>query len=135
MAMDDRTARETILGKERGALDRWSSGDPAGYAKAAHEDVTYFDDIGAQSGVAGISSVRAYLSSLEGQIPRHSYEVVDPRIQLYGDIGIVTLRYSPSSPAGEALPPWKATTVYWYTEGDWYLVHANWSMIKDAQSG
>jgi hypothetical protein len=38
-------AEESILAQERAGLDRWSAGDPVGYAHSAADDVTYFDDI------------------------------------------------------------------------------------------
>lgn len=124
-------AEETILAQERDALDRWSNGDPKGYAQSAADDVTYFDDIGAQARVDGIQALRDYLSGLQGQIPAHAYEIVDPRIQVYGDVGILTLHYHPSSLDGERLAPWKTTSVYRRTDGAWHMVHAHWSMVKE----
>ncbi len=123
--------QQTILDLERRALERWSAGDPMGYVQAAADDLTYFDDIGAQSRVDGIEAIREYLSALQGQIPPHEYEIVNPRVQLYGEIGILTLTYSPSVD-GEAAPPWKATSVYRRIDGEWKMVHANWSLVKDA---
>ena len=122
--------QQAILDLERRALDRWSAGDPMGYAQAAADDLTYFDDIGAQSRVDGIEACREYLSALQGQIPPHEYEIVNPGVQLYGEVGILTLRYH-ASVDGEAAPPWKATSVYRRIDGEWKLVHANWSLVKD----
>ena len=129
---DLQSAEEAILAAEHRALERWSQGDPLGYSNAAAPDITYFDDIGAQLRVEGIDAVREYLASLQGQIPIHSYEVVDPKVQVLGDVGILTFRYHPSDTAGGALPPWKATTVYRQVDGRWRMVHANWSMAKSA---
>jgi len=67
-----------------------------------------------------------------GQIPEHPYEIIDPKVQVYGGLGILTLRYHPFSLDGEPLTPWKATTVYRHTNGEWCLVHAHWSMVKEA---
>ena len=129
--MTDPTAAEkAILAAERQALDRWSDGDPLGYSNAALPDVTYIDDIGAQRRVAGIDAFREYLSSLEGQIPVHSYEIVDPKVQMLGEVGVLTFRYHASLPDGETAPPWKATTVHRLVDGQWRLVHAHWSMDK-----
>jgi ketosteroid isomerase-like protein len=130
MTMRNKGADEAILAKERHALDRWSKGDPSGYAEAAADDMTYFDDIGAQARVDGIAAVRGYLATLEGQIHAHRYEIVDPRVQVYGDVGILTLRYHPSSLDGEALSPWKTTVVYRQIAEEWRMVHANWSTVK-----
>jgi ketosteroid isomerase-like protein len=94
------------------------------------EDITYFDDIGAQSRIDGSEAMRTYLASLEGKISPHTYEIVHPEVQLYGDIGILTFQYHPSTVDGTPLPKWKATSVYRYSEGKWRMVHANWSVIK-----
>ncbi|MDH4044269.1 MAG: nuclear transport factor 2 family protein [Gemmatimonadota bacterium] len=121
---------EAILAAEHRALQRWSAGDPEGYAETAADDVTYFDDIGAQARVEGREALLAYFSGLKGQIPVHRYEMVDPKVQLVGDVGILTFRYHASSPDGTAFPPWKATAVYRQVGRTWRLVHAHWSMVK-----
>jgi hypothetical protein len=110
--MDTTNAEETILAAERRALDRWSAGDPAGYAESAADDVSYFDDIWAHDRIDGGEALRAYAKSLEGQIPVHSYAMARPRVQLFEDIGILTYRYVPTMPNGETGTLWKATTVY-----------------------
>ncbi|MDH3456967.1 MAG: nuclear transport factor 2 family protein [Gemmatimonadota bacterium] len=123
---------QAILAQERRALDRWAAGNPLGYMDIDADDVTYFDDIGAHSRVDGIAALRDYFASLEGKIPPHRYELVDPKVQIYGDTGILTLRYEPSSTDGEPMPPWKATSVYRQTAGEWRIVHAHWSMVKES---
>lgn len=125
------SAEEAILAKERERLEHWSKGELTAYAKGSTEDVSYFDDIGAHDRIDGLAELLTYLSALEGQVPAHDYEIVDPRVQLYGDVGIVTLRYHPSF-QGEALTRWKATSVYRQSDGEWEMVHAHWSMSKDA---
>lgn len=121
-------AAAAILARERAGLDRWSTGEPVGYAHSAADDVTYFDDIGAATRIHGAEAWRSYLTSLE--IPPHSYQLIDPEVQVYGDTGILTLHYHGIGPGGEVLPPWKATSVYRHIEGEWRIVHAHWSLIK-----
>jgi ketosteroid isomerase-like protein len=121
-----------ILAQERRALERWSQGQPLGYVDIQAEDSTYFDDIGAQRRLDGIDAVRSYLASLEGKIPPHRYEVADPKVQIYGDTAILTLRYEPSTGDGSSLPPWKATSVYRRTGGAWRIVHAHRSVVKES---
>jgi ketosteroid isomerase-like protein len=120
---------QTILTQERGALDRWSAGDPMGFAEMAADDVTYFDDIMAQTRLDGLEELRDYLTSLVGQIPPHTYEILDPKVQVYGDMAISTLHYQPIID-GEPGPPWKATDVFRWSDGEWRLVHAHWSLVK-----
>ena len=94
--------------------------------------MTYFDDIGAHQRIDGIAAMLNYAAALEGKIPAHRYDVVDPKVQVYGDVGIVTLRYEPSAPDGSPLQRWKATVVYRRAGGEWCVVHAHWSMVKES---
>ncbi len=123
-------AIERVLVLEREALDNWSAGNPAGYAINMSEDATYMDDIGAHSRKDGLEEVQNYLTTLEGMIPKHSYEIKDPKVQVLGNVAVLTLRYQ-GYEDGEAGPPWKATTVYHFTEGEWKSVHAHWSLVKE----
>lgn len=128
--MSHREAERAILERERGALERWSQGDPMGYPEIQTEDVSYFDDIGAHSRIDGRDAVRAYMSSLRGKIPPHRFEIVDPRVQLYGDVGILTLHYRTRDAEGDPLTPWKATSIYRRTDRVWRIAHAHWSIVK-----
>ncbi len=129
--MDPHDLTDHLLGLERAALDRWSGGDPRGYAMAAADDITYFDDIGAKEGVFGAESARAYLTSLEEVLPPHRYEMVRPHVQVYGDTAIVSFRYDPSTEEGEQGTPWRASTVYVRQSDEWRMVHAHWAMMKE----
>jgi ketosteroid isomerase-like protein len=130
--MTKENAEQAILREERRALDRWASGDPLGFVSAGAEDMTYFDDIAAHRRVDGIGAMRSYAESLQGKIPPHRYELVDPKVQVYGDVGILTLRYHPFGPDGKPLTQWKATSVYRRASGEWRIVHAHWSIAKEA---
>lgn len=129
--MKEGNAEDAILAQERAALDRWSAGDPRGYAQSAADDVTYFDFIGAEVRVDGIEAFRNYLSALQGQFPAHTYEIVDPKVQVYGDVGILTLHYHPTALDGEAMGASKATCVYHRTNGTWHNVHVHWSTLNE----
>jgi ketosteroid isomerase-like protein len=121
---------QAILEHERAALDRWAEGRATQYFDGWADDVTYFDDIGAHRRIDGIAAMRAYASSLDGKVPPHRYELVDPKVQVFGDVGIVTLGYHPFGPDGAPLQRWKATLVYSRTDGKWRVVHGHWSMVK-----
>ena len=131
-AVTHENADQAILAQERRALDRWAQGNPLGFVDIDADDVTYFDDIGAHTRIDGIEAMRNYFASLEGKIPPHRYEVVDPKVQVYGDIGILTLRYHAYATDGEPLTRWKATSVYRWTAGEWRVVHAHWSIVKES---
>ena len=120
---------QTILALERQGLDHWAQGNPLGMSDNFADDITYFDDIGATARLDGLKEMQKYLASLE--IPPHSYELVNPKVQIYGDIAILTLRYQSTSLDGKPDPPWKATSVYRLIDGEWQVVHANWSTVKE----
>lgn len=121
----------TILNLERQALDRWAAGDPLGFTVNFADEATYFDDIAAQTRIDGIEEMRVYLTSLEGKVPPHSYEIVDPKVQVFGDFAISTLHYL-TVINGEPGPSWKATDVYRLINDEWRMVHAHWSLVKSS---
>lgn len=120
---------ETIMALESEALDQWSQGNPAGYPMHASDDVTYVDDIGAQNRLVGIEALNAYAEALGENVPPHSYEMVDPLVQVYGDVAILTFQYHSKIDTMSG-PPWKATSVYHFNDSTWQMVHANWSLVK-----
>jgi ketosteroid isomerase-like protein len=123
-------ARDQIISCEKGLLDKWADGNVLGYTDAMAADGTYFDDIGASERLRGREAIRAYAEALSGQIPPHRYEMVDPVVQMIGDVGVLTFRYHPSSRDGTPLTPWRATTVYRREGAGWSQVHAHWSIQK-----
>ncbi len=123
-------AAQAILAQELKALDHWAQGNPLGYLDVDASDVTYFDDIAAQTRIDGLEAMRNYFTSLVGQIPVHRYEIIDPKVQLYGDVGILTFRYQAFAPDGQHHAPRKATSVNRLTDGERPIVHANWSTVK-----
>lgn len=124
------TVEQAVLAKERQANDQWSAGHPSGFPVNFADDVTYFDDIAAQTRIEGLEKLQNYFESLEGKIPPHSYELVDPKVQVYGDIAILTFQYHPTMSDGEPGSPWKATSVYHLNNEEWQVVHAHWSLVK-----
>ena len=122
---------QTIITLEREALDEWSNGNPMGLPKNFAKDATYFDDIGAHNRLAGIEEITRYFQSLKGKIPSHTYEIADPKIQVYGDIAILTLRYNSRDEHNQPGSPWKASSIYRLKDNKWQVVHANWSLVKE----
>jgi len=122
---------QIILTLEQNALDSYSKGNPIDFSDNFAEDATYFDDIGAHMRLDSIKEIKSYFVSQDGKVPPHNYELVNPKVQVYDDIAILTLRYHSTSLDGEPAPPWKATSVYRLLDGKWQVVHANWSLVKE----
>lgn len=120
---------EIILSHKREALENWSNGNPSGYFIHASGDLTYFDDIGAQNRMEGLESITSYAKTLEEIIPKHKYEMVNPKVQVYGDMAILSYHYHPFTLEGEPSTKWRSSVVYSNING-WKMVHAHWTMEK-----
>lgn len=122
----DESARE-ILAMERAALDRWGSGDPDGFLEIVDVDVTYFDPY-QPSRIDGLSALRQYYAGLRGKIRIDSYEIVEPRVQVYGETAVLTFRFH--SRGSESEMHWNATEVYRRGADGWRIVHSHWSLSR-----
>ena len=124
-------AGEEIIALERSALDKWAQGNAHGYIDISADDVTWFDFMpGAQPRIEGLEAVRNYMAPLAGQIPPHTYDIVNPKVQVYGNTAILTFHWKASTTDGKALDGWKATSVYHWKDGKWRMVHAHWSIVQ-----
>ena len=95
-----------VLGRERQWLDGWAAGDPLGCLEILADDGTYFDfGAAAKTRLYGIEEIRNYLASFAGKIPSQTYELVDFKGLVQGDIAIATLRYD-STVEGKPENPW-----------------------------
>ncbi len=119
-----------ILALEKEALENWSNLNPAGYAIHFAENATYLDDIGAQDRVEGLENISNYLETLKAVLKVHKYEIQKPKFQVYDDMVIFSFHYHNYIPDMGAGTPWKASVIYREMDGNWKVVHANWSMIK-----
>ncbi len=125
------TQDEEILAQVKIDLDYWSQGDTVSYGKSAADDVTFFNNNPPDARVDGIQACRKLLTSLKGLIPPHNYKIVDPKIQVYGNIGIFTLQYHAFLPDGELLAHARGTLVFRQAGDSWETVHVHWSNFEE----
>ena len=111
----EEAARE-ILAMERAALDRWGKGDPDGFLEISHADVVYFDPF-QPCRLDGLDALRQLYSEFRGKIRIESYEIVDPKVQVYGDAAVLTFRFN--SCGSENKMHWNTTEIYRRTEKGW----------------
>ncbi len=122
------TPEDKIIAKERAALDRWKIGDTFGFVDIAADDITYFDP-GLEERCDSITEFRNHLSSFNGTFSFPGYELLNPHVQLYGEIGILTFNFVGHLEDGSS-DPWNATEVYRLVDGDWKIVSSHWSHTK-----
>lgn len=116
--------KDAVLALERAALDRWGKGDPEGYVEITAPDVTYFDPY-VKHRLDGIDALKAWYEPIRGTIRIDSDEIIDPRVQVIGDVAILTIHYV--SHGSEGAMRWNCTEVYRRAGGEWKIVHTHWS--------
>lgn len=127
---NERQVYDSIMTNLRGALERWYSGDPFGYSELFADDITYFDTF-MNDRLETIGQLRDHYTPMEGTVNLPRFELLDPELQLEGEIGILTYflkQYSEEGPVG---PTWKTTEVYRRDGDDWRAIHAHWSTIPE----
>jgi ketosteroid isomerase-like protein len=117
-----------IIQRERAALDRWGRGDPDGFLEISAADVTYFDPFLPEE-IRGLNSLRQYYAELRGKIFVESDEMIDPKVQVRGEMAILSYRYASRGRSGDEMR-WNATEVYRHGEDGWRIVHTHWSFTQ-----
>ena len=122
------TPEEKIIAKEKALLDRWKQGDTFGFIEAADTGITYFDPTLAER-IDGIEKFRNYLSSFNGTFSFPSYELINPKVQMNGDIGVLTFNFV-GHLNNRKTDGWNATEVYKLVNNDWKIISSHWSHTK-----
>ena len=123
---------DAVLAQATTDFDCWSAGDPEGWGRSAAADITFFNNSPPLGRVDGVDAFRALLASWKGQIPPHRYELVDPKVQMFGSVSVLTLEYRALTPEGETMLRARGTTVYRKAEGGWEMVHIHFSNFDGA---
>ena len=114
-----------ILAMERAALERWGRGDPSGYLEISDAEVAYFDNFHKKR-IDGLPALTAYYEGLRGKIHVDRFEIVEPRVQEYGDTAILTF-VDVSESAGHVMG-WNCTEVYRRKAAGWRIVQTHWAL-------
>lgn len=122
---DVELVKKTVLGLERAALDRWGKGDPGGYLEITASNVTYFDPF-VEHRIDGIAGLRRWYEQIWGKIRIDRDEIIDPHVEVIGDVTILTLHFTSHGSEGEKR--WNCTEVYSRSGTDWKIVHSHWSL-------
>jgi hypothetical protein len=123
---------ETIIALERGALERWGKGDPAGYFELFAPEMTYFDPTTAAR-IDGRDALVAMLKPYTGKIAVGRFDMQKPVVQRRGDTAVLTfnlLSYRTEAGQEKVVARWNSTEIYSRIDSTWKLTHSHWSYIK-----
>jgi hypothetical protein len=124
------TLRE-LVALERAQMDGWIKGDPAPSLKMLDPEATWFHSSAANSRLQGVAAVKTLFDAYQGMSLFDAYEIVQPAVQLHGDIAILT--YYLGWRRGEGgMNYWNGTQVYQRQKEGWRILHTHWSEAKQA---
>jgi ketosteroid isomerase-like protein len=132
VATDDVNVAEHIIELERAALDRWGRGDPDGFLEISALDVSYFDPF-TERRLDGLPALRALYDQIRGKVHIDRSEIIEPRVQVLGDVAILTFRFE--SHGSEGVVHWNTTEVYRRTDAGWCIVHTHWAFRQPKLAG
>ena len=121
-----------IMALESAAMERWRKGDPWGFIELYTPDATYFDT-GTPKRLRG-EALRSELAQRLGQIHYDVMDFVAPRIQVLGDMAVLTYRFLSTRLNRDgsiaSRTPCNCSEVYARMDGKWRIIHNHWSFIK-----
>jgi len=120
---------QVIIATEKAALNRWGEGDTSGFIELGADEMTYFDpnlDVRLDGGDA----FKKYLALLQGKFHIDRFEIKNPKVQIHGDVGILTFNLNNYSKDGKITSRWNSTEVYHQIKGEWKIIHSHWSNTK-----
>ncbi|HEX7635677.1 MAG TPA: nuclear transport factor 2 family protein [Noviherbaspirillum sp.] len=136
MNTDTSKITETILTLERAINERWNRGDVDGALEMYNEDVTYFDPL-TEKRLDGRKAVEAYFRQFfEGKLNILRNDFLNPQVIVSdsGDLAVLNynlVNYVADGNGGEKQgTPWNSTQVYRLIDGQWRVVHVNWSFTR-----
>lgn len=120
-------AAAEVIALERGALERWGRGDPDGFLEISAPDVVYFDPYRPVR-VDGRDELARLYAEARGKIKLDRYELLNPRVQVTGDVAVLTFNYV--SYRGNEAFRWNCTEVYRHDREGWRIIQTHWSFTE-----
>ena len=132
MATTGLNVAETIMELERDALERWGRGDPEGFLEISAPDLSYFDPF-IERRLDGLAALRPMYDQIRGKIHIDRFEIIEPRVQVAGDVAVLTFRFKSYGGAGSI--DWNTTEVYQRDQAGWRIIHTHWAPHQPQPAG
>jgi len=119
------TIIDHIISLEKTALDRWGHGDPGGFLEISADDVVYFDPY-VEKRIDGKAALHDLYQMIWGKIHVDRFEMIDPKVQLCGEIAVLTFNHVSYAAQGQKVR-WNCTEVFRKQDEDWRIIQTHWS--------
>ena len=118
-----------IIALEKGALDKWFKGDTSGYLTIwSQKNFSYFDSAKPHR-VDTYAEIKEFvLTNVEGKLFADTYDFEDPRVQIKGDMAVLTYQLFAKTSLNEMR--YNCIEVYEREGADWKVIHSTWSFIR-----
>jgi RNA polymerase sigma factor (sigma-70 family) len=132
-APESTTSPDEIIALEKGALDRWSKGDPQGFYEIMAVGITYFDPL-TEKRVDGLEAIKTYFAPFAFKFSIERIEMVNPQVEFGGDVAVLSFNLvnhgiqMNGGPKGTSR--WNSTEIYRRLDGKWKIIHSHWSYTK-----
>jgi ketosteroid isomerase-like protein len=121
-----------IVAKEKMILDEWGKGHTMIFSDNSSDEITYFDP-SLEKRLDGKTEFIELLKPIENTFTIIKYEMLNPKVQVHGDIAILSYNlvdYSKNQYGDEQKSLWNTTEVYKRLKNDWKIIHSHWSLTK-----
>lgn len=118
-----------IIAMEKAMLDRWGTGDTYAFIELAAPEITYFDP-SLEKRLTGREAFEKFLAPLKGTFRVPKYEMIDPKVQVYGQAAVLSYNMIDYDETGKNAFRMNVTEVYVRRDGRWALVHSHFSITK-----
>ncbi|MGE5399317.1 MAG: YybH family protein [Ignavibacteriales bacterium] len=118
---------EIIINLEKSALERWGKGDPSGFLEISAPEVVYFDPF-TEFRIDGLEALKTCYEAIRGQIKADSFRLLNPKVQLADNVGVLTFNYLSTTDGKE--DRWNCTEVYKNIDGEWKIIQTHWSVTQ-----
>jgi ketosteroid isomerase-like protein len=126
----DSSAAAEIIALERKAMDGWLTGNPDPSLAIADPQITFFH-IMLEKRIEGLPALKQLYESYRGTPLFASYEMLDPKVQVSGDVAVLT--YQLVQQAAGSSRRWNGTQVFRKGKDGWRVIHTHWSETNPAR--
>ena len=124
---DDAETMQEILALERQVMDGWLKGDPEPALAIMDPEITFFH-VMTDGRLDVRAAVKGLYESYRGISLFDSYEIVEPKVRVDGDVAVLT--YVFVWRRGAATERWNSTQVYRRAKEGWRVIHSHWSQTN-----
>lgn len=128
MNENQKKIKALIIALEKQALEDWNNGNPDRFIELSSDEVVYIDPA-FESKLEGKKALENYYDSIRGKIMLDNYQMIDPVVQLFPGIAVLTYHYQVHR--NGITFKMNCSEVYKSEESNqWKIVNTHWSFVK-----